>query len=333
MNAPDRTQWLAERRLGIGGSDISVLLGLSPFRSQYDLWLDKTCRESSFDPSPEAAERMMWGNLLEATVGQIWADKTGHKIQRINTPLVDPECTIARVNLDRAVVQPGSRARWDEKEQRLAGALGVLEIKTANAFAANSADWGDEGTDEIPEHYWTQVQWELGIARLELGHVAVLFGGQQLRTYKIQADRDLYLEMRAAAADWWERHVVADTPPAPETEDDARRRWPAHAAGKSMAVSTELASQVEALRALRAQAKTIEEQEQALRDSICVAFGDAEEITFGGRKLATWKANKPSKETNWQALAEFMKPQPDTVSQFTSTVPGARVLRLSTTKE
>lgn len=38
MNAPDRSQWLADRRTGIGGSDISASLGINPWRSPLDLY-------------------------------------------------------------------------------------------------------------------------------------------------------------------------------------------------------------------------------------------------------------------------------------------------------
>ncbi|MGH3627235.1 MAG: YqaJ viral recombinase family protein, partial [Sciscionella sp.] len=33
-----REQWLAERRKGIGGSDIATLLGINPYQSEYELW-------------------------------------------------------------------------------------------------------------------------------------------------------------------------------------------------------------------------------------------------------------------------------------------------------
>ena len=39
MNA--REQWLADRRKGIGGSDIGAILGLSPYRTLMDVFLDK----------------------------------------------------------------------------------------------------------------------------------------------------------------------------------------------------------------------------------------------------------------------------------------------------
>ena len=38
MNA-QREQWLAERRLGIGGSDVAPILGLSPWATPLDAML------------------------------------------------------------------------------------------------------------------------------------------------------------------------------------------------------------------------------------------------------------------------------------------------------
>ena len=41
-NGMERKEWLEWRRMGIGGSDASVIAGVNPFRSIFDLWLDKT---------------------------------------------------------------------------------------------------------------------------------------------------------------------------------------------------------------------------------------------------------------------------------------------------
>ena len=43
MNAQvNRDQFLAGRKKGIGGSDVAAILGFSPYKSPYQLWLDKT---------------------------------------------------------------------------------------------------------------------------------------------------------------------------------------------------------------------------------------------------------------------------------------------------
>ena len=37
-----KEEWLRVRKHGLGGSDISILLGINPWRSELEVWLDKT---------------------------------------------------------------------------------------------------------------------------------------------------------------------------------------------------------------------------------------------------------------------------------------------------
>lgn len=46
--------WRAERRKGVGGSDVAAIMGMSPYKSPYEVWAEKTgvvepptCRASS----------------------------------------------------------------------------------------------------------------------------------------------------------------------------------------------------------------------------------------------------------------------------------------------
>ncbi|HFQ5971561.1 TPA: YqaJ viral recombinase family protein, partial [Listeria monocytogenes] len=36
----DRAQWLLTRRLGIGGSDAGIIMGLNQYKTAFELWLD-----------------------------------------------------------------------------------------------------------------------------------------------------------------------------------------------------------------------------------------------------------------------------------------------------
>jgi putative phage-type endonuclease len=339
VNAPDRAVWLAERRTGIGGSDIAALLGLSPYKTQVELWLDKTGRAPDIEPDADQAERMHWGNVLEDVVARHYAALRDVKIQRINTMLRHPAYPAALANIDRAIVTEGSRARWDDGAGRVLGADRVLEVKTAHAMAQGSAEWGEPGTDEVPQHYWMQCQWYLAITGLPFADLAVLFGGQKFCEYTIPADAGLQGDLLAQAQGWWQRHVVEDMPPDPTTEADARTLWRAHKAGVEKIVDTDVAQAVAELQRIKAQIGnektegTLEYRMQQLRDVICAAFGEAEAITHAGRKLATWKANKPSVRTDWKAVAAALEPVPELVAEHTTETPGARVLRLSAAKE
>ena len=344
MNAPlhpaerkalERQAFLDARRQGIGGSDIAAILGLSPYKTPFQLWQEKTGR---FEPSfgPEQEERMHWGNVLEDVVARHYATQRGCKVQRINTQMHHPRWPVIIGNVDRVRVrvQEGSRARWDAEAGRVLGADAVLEVKTASAFAAQDEDnWGEAGTDQVPQHYWMQVQHYLGISGLPVADLAVLFGGQQFRTYTIAADVALQNDIFAQAADWWQRHVVADLPPDPTTEAEARLAWKAHRNGTSVVADIKVAQAVQQLREVKGQLKALEEQEQTLRDTVCCAFGEAEILLWQGQKLATWKANKPSQKTDWPAVAAALGASPELIAIHTHITKGARVLRLSNPKE
>ena len=69
------------------------------------------------------------------------------------------------------------------------------------------------------------------------------------------------------------------------------------------------------------------------------AIGDAEEASYMGRKLATWKNNKPSAKIDWHKALELFTRElnpilaSEIVEASTETKPGARVLRIAKTKE
>lgn len=333
MNAPTRAEFLARRQSGIGGSDLAALLGLSPYKTPFQLWQEKTGR---FQPefSPEQEERMHWGNVLEDVVAKHYAEQRGCKVQRINAQMAHRDWPVIIGNVDRVRVTEGSRARWDAEAGRVLGADAVLEVKTASAYAAaNKDNWGESGTDQVPQHYWLQVQHYLGISGLGWADLAVLFGGQQFRTYTIHADTALQNDLFDQASDWWQRHVVADCPPDPTTEAEARLAWGRHNPGKTAIADSTIAERVAELHQVKEQIKALEAEEQALRDQICCAFGDAETLTHAGRKLATWKAGNPSQKVDWKAAYLDLGPTSEHTEQFTVTTPASRVLRLATLKE
>ena len=63
-----KEKWLRVRKHGLGGSDISILLGINPWRSELELWLDKTNQTN--EPVAEN-EAMYFGSLLEPLLREI----------------------------------------------------------------------------------------------------------------------------------------------------------------------------------------------------------------------------------------------------------------------
>lgn len=320
----NRGEFLAQRRKGIGGSDISALLGLNPWKSSFELYLDKTGRLEE-NLTPEQEERMKWGTILEDVIAKDYAEQNGVRIQRINQQMTHPEHDCIVANVDRVVLDDGTRARFNG--ERVLGANKVLEVKTANAFALNSDDWGDEGSEVVPTNYWLQVMWYMGITRLPVADIAVLFGGQRQKIFTVDFDKTVFDELVGQAVDWWQKHIINDVPPEPANELEAKQKWQ-RSNGKEIQVTGDEADLINSLREIKRLKKGLDEEEQELRDRLIPALADGEIIMLGSEKLGSYKSNKDSIVTNWRAAYESLQPDADHIKQFQTVRTGARILRI-----
>ena len=77
-----REDWLAYRRLGIGGSDVAAIMGISPFATIRDLYNDKTGVLPLIDEEESNWVAKEVGHRLEDLVAEIFSRKTGLKYSR-----------------------------------------------------------------------------------------------------------------------------------------------------------------------------------------------------------------------------------------------------------
>ncbi|WP_329069032.1 YqaJ viral recombinase family nuclease [Amycolatopsis sp. NBC_01480] len=266
----DRATWLAERRRGIGGSDIPVLFGESKHQSVYGLWLDKTGQLADEDPS----YAMLRGNWLEPHLADWFADQTGLDVARAGL-LASRERDHLRTTPDRLVDDGG-----------------VLEIKTHSVYADVAKEWRDGG---ISRGAYLQAQQQLAVTgRSHAWFVAWIDPVPHLRG-PVQRDDAVIADIAARVDKFWTEHVISETPPevdlAAITDAELALRWPAAVSGT--AVEAQYPAHVEALLAERAELKAagkatgarIAEVEAALR----VFVGDAEVLTVDGRPVLTYK--------------------------------------------
>ncbi|MCG5539381.1 YqaJ viral recombinase family protein [Halorhodospira sp. 9622] len=302
----DRQAWLAIRQGGIGGSDAAAAVGLHPYRSPLELWLDKTGRQGetgseSADPKSPA----WWGQLLEPTVADAYAQVTGRKVRRVNAILQHPEHSWMIANLDREVV-------GDPQVQ-------ILEVKTTGPWEAKR--W----RDGVPEHVQLQVQHQLAVTGMQAADVAVLIGGQNLEIYRIDRDEAVIDRLIALEQAFW-RLVEIDTPPPPDGSDSAgqalKALYPESQSGQTLDLQedAELGRSFAELQRLR---ETIAEQrrrEESLKQRIQAAMGEAEKAVFPTGTV-TWKRSAPSKRVDTKALQADC---PDLVAAYQQQVPGSR---------
>lgn len=317
-----------ERMTGLGGSDIGAILGMNPYRTPYQVWMEKTGRAEAMGSSLPAR----WGIYAEEFVAREYSDRTGAKVQRYNAMLRHPEAPLIG-HVDRLVIPEGAKVAAWRKEIRTD--LG-LECKTVSAFAVGrDSEWGQAGTDEVPRSYLLQVATYQALTGCRHWDLAAFIGNTDFRIYRFTRDADLEDYILEEASRWWRDYVIADTPPPPSSELEARQRWPGHAPGKAIEADQTLVDLLRSLAAAKARVKAAEAEEQAIKDQLMPCLADAEFISWHGANLATYRANKDSKRTDWKSVAERIMPyvsealRAQFLTEFTVTTPGARVLRLA----
>ena len=320
-------QFTADRLTGLGGSDLGAILGLNPYRTPSSIWLEKTGR---LIPEVDGIH-LRHGQWNEQFIADEYTRATGLRTQRYNAMLRHPEAPLIG-HVDRLVIPEGAKIASYKTEIRTD--LG-LECKTASAFAAGrDSEWGPAGTDQVPQSYLLQIAGYQALTGCERWDLAALIGNSDLRIYHFTRDLELESYLLEEASRWWRDYVIADTPPPPSSELDARQRWPGHSPGRALEADESLYTDLTLLARLKAEIRDYEKQEQALKDRILPALEDAEIITWAGKEITSYRANKASNKTDWKALADELlrgfdsEDRASYLAEYTTTVPGARVLRL-----
>jgi len=196
---------LQERRSGIGGSDAATVLGISPFKTAYELYLDKLGEAPEEDPN-FLRESRYWGSVLEQPVSDRYAEETGYKIQKANNMIRSKEHPFMLANIDRKVVG---------EEMRIG-----FEAKTA----ARADGWGESGSNEIPAYIMCQVQHYLAVTGYDVWDLAVLIGNRDFRMYRINPIQDIIDQLIEAETEFWDR-VENKVAPEPEWQSAATTRF------------------------------------------------------------------------------------------------------------
>jgi putative phage-type endonuclease len=187
-----REAWLDDRLTGIGASESPIVLGLSPFKSLFQLWAEKTGEAPRDDADNEPAE---WGLRLERPICEAFAERTGRRVS-----LWPPYSLVRHEELHWLVATP------DAVQTDANRGHGLVQIKTTSAF--NAADW----SDGPPLFYQVQCQHELHVTGFEWGTLCVLIGGQKLRTYDYELNPKFIAALLPKLEAFW-RSVVDRVPP------------------------------------------------------------------------------------------------------------------------
>lgn len=299
-------EWHEARRSLVTGTDIPVLLGISPWKCEADLADEKL----GVTAGQESTLRMRIGSALEDLIADEYAAVTGRRVRRFRAMVRHPEYGWAAASPDAAVIG----------ERRL------VEFKRTSSRTRFA--------DGIPQDVGAQVAWQLGCTGYPVADIAVLTD-DSLTVHEQAADPALFADLVRVAADF--RRRLAEGGPFARSEERIRRDHPADD-GSEISADADTAEAVRALLDLRAAIARHETTEKALKAAIEARMGDAAVMTGPGFRVV-WKRTKDREETDWKAVAAELiadLPEPDraaVVGRHVTVRAGMRPLRVTSDKE
>lgn len=133
-------EWLAHRD-GIGGSDAAAVIGCNPYKTNVDLWREKTGRTIPEDISDKPY--VIYGHKAEPLIRKLFAlDYPEYKVEYYkNNMILNDRYPWAHASLDGELIDRDGRR-------------GILEIKTSNILQSMQRE---KWNDQIPDNYYIQV--------------------------------------------------------------------------------------------------------------------------------------------------------------------------------
>jgi putative phage-type endonuclease len=154
----NRTEWLADRGKGIGGSEAAAIMGMNPYMSNVELWEYKTGRRQREDKD---SPYMEYGREAEKALIELF---------RLDYPkyrtIIPEPYTLQRneeypyilgtvdAELSCELEELSFKQSSEEIEGGRSGKKGFLEVKTTNIMASRQKEQWDE---RVPENYYIQI--------------------------------------------------------------------------------------------------------------------------------------------------------------------------------
>ena len=263
-----REEWLRWRTKGIGGSDVSVIAGVNPFCSIFQLWLEKT---GQIEPEETENDNTHFGNVQEPVVKREFSKRTGLKVRAKRALLQSEEYPFMLANLDGVIYENGK--------------MNLFEAKTASAYKQEIWEKG------IPEEYVLQVQHYMAVTGAEKTYLAALVGGNRFYWKVVRRDEQKIAEIIALEKAFWEENVLAGKEPVPDgsgaTTDFLNEKY-ASSNGNTILLPEEALSLCRRYEELSGQLNELQDKKDAVSNQLKNFLKNNESGVIGEYRV-TWK--------------------------------------------
>ena len=292
---------IAERRNGIGASEVAAVLGIDPFKTAIDVWAEKTGRRPHEElakiprlPRNEPMTKPVWdpvwfGIRGEQEVADAFTAATGKALRR-RRKAYRLKDSVMLAHCDRIVV----------------GEDAAFEAKTTNPFQ----QWGRDAM--VPDNYYVQCQAISLCSGKPVCYFAVRIAGQGFFHTKIEAHPGLQERIRYVVEKFWRDNVVADKMPTPTDRDDFNLIY--HDTGGALEYDPEAhGPSLRRLHLARLALKWAKADKLTAETELKGILGDNQQIISpNGKPLVTWKENAKKRldqEGYIMAMAQHFDPE------------------------
>ena len=285
----DRILWLEERRKGIGGSDCAAVMGLSPWKTKYQLYQEKRGEVKDWEGNAQAT----WGLRMEPALRQFYSDVSGRQVRLPEKIMFNKQYPFMLASLD---------GYTDDNR--------VVELKTARS----NHGWGVPGTAEVPDAYALQTQHYLIVTGFDVADIVVSIAGGSPEIYEVPVNKEIQSMIIEAEDEFWQR-VIDGNPPEPVTFSDAVARFGKVSAAGDIPATDIDRQRVMELRTVREKLAELGAQEEYLKGKLIISMGEKGDtlITPEGVPLVTYRIAKGRVTIDTKAL---QKEQPEVYAKY-----------------
>lgn len=281
--------WLADRRKGIGGSDVGAVLGLNKYKSPYSLWAEKSGLLHTEEVDNES---MRIGRDLEDYVAKRFMEATGHEVVTSPYSFQSKAHPFMLANVDRLLTDEPCG----------------LECKTASALTRYDFENGD-----IPPSYYCQCMHYMAVTGLKKWYIAILVMGKGFYWFEINRDEEEIKVLIEAEEDFWNKVQTGETPPIDGTSSTATTLGAVfnRSRDKECILGHEAENALNMIYNINEKIKELKEQKTLYENIVKGEMEDAERAEVEGL-VVTWSR----KETERFNQSDFKKHEPNTYKRF-----------------
>ncbi|CAI3547868.1 YqaJ viral recombinase family nuclease [Clostridium neonatale] len=291
----DRRTWLSTRCNSIGGSEIGTIAGYSNYGSALTVFNEKLGLVEKFKGNIHTIYGTRMEPHIREWIQEDFEKSTDIKLKTFEYPymMIDKEIEYFSANIDGIGILDDDYIYWENRDTGEIAYIPKdemfgLEIKTGSEFMKKM--WAGE---EIPDGYYCQCQWYMGVTGLKYFLIIYLLG-KEVKWKVIPRNDDDIKALREIGKDFWNNNILTKIPPDPtgnkkETEQINEQQ--------TLNDDTEInisENKLSYYKALDDEIKELETKKEQVKQEIFLEMGNSKKGTDGDFKISRFEVKKDS---------------------------------------